>query len=185
MYANTLKAKVLSCLFAVTLIVGLCPGLTTTAYANTPTDQTEGTEVSDASASDADVSSDEADGSASAESASEDESGQGTVLDDLALDSVETELYSLAEVTDWTEVSGSDFQIGSAGSEAVTIGSAANDGSDCYFEGSGATGILHIQSSTPIAIRNTDLNTATANTIQIDAGVKAEGMRTFFHASGG
>lgn len=59
-------------------------------------------------------------------------------------------------------------QADGAGDFTVTGGTA---GTDYSFDA--ATGILHILTSKPLTIANTDPATATGNTIQIDAGVKA------------
>ena len=184
----SIKAKLINCFFALTLVTGLCvpsiasaepaQGTTTNLTTGTVAAQVEGVltggEQTDAVGADMDIDGQNENDSKITD-LTQDEACSENLIDKSTEELiVETQsdqsVTRVTEVTDWADIAGSGFQVKSTSETPLSISDKADDGVDCYFSGN----ILHISSSQPIGIRNNPKNVSTTNTIQIDAGVQAE-----------
>ena len=173
MKTNTLRAKLLNCFFAFTLVFGLCiPSIGSYAYAE-PTAEPPAGDV--AAHVEGTPSGEDQTNGVSAGNNGTDDTGNTSNLGDGVQDATITNTDTNAnnnnnEETEVTTTQAEEVvPMADVAQGAFTV-SGGVQGTDYSY----ASGVLTIKSSTPLTIKNTDPNTQTTDRIEIAAGTHAD-----------
>lgn len=179
MKTNTLRAKLLNCFFAFTLVFGLCiPSIGTYAYAN-PTDEiTNDTVAAHVEGSDTqgenqsnDVGGDNGTGADIGNGAGDTNNlGDGVQDNANANDTDGNNNDNNSTETDVATTQADEIMPMADVTQGAFTVSGGVQGTDYSY----ASGVLTIKSSTPLTIKNTDPNTQTTDRIEIAAGTHAD-----------